>query len=76
MVGPECVQPVAQALADRILNHADDAFYLPIAPAIASRRLLVDGSEHFAQMRKAPLEFRPMVRSYIPRFPPSVHDVF
>ena len=75
MVGPKCIQPLTQALADRVLNGADDAFYLPIALAVASHRFLVYNSEYFAQMRKAPLKFRSMVRSYVSRFPPPVHDV-
>ena len=56
MVGPECIQPLGQASANRILNSADDALYLPVALAVASRRFLVDDSEHLAQSCKAPLE--------------------
>ena len=56
MVGPECIQPLGQASANHILNSADDALYLPVARAVASRRFLVDNSEHLAQLCKAPLE--------------------
>ena len=56
MVGPECIHPLGQASANRILNSADDALYLTIALAVASRRLLMDDSEHLAQSCKAPLE--------------------
>ena len=48
MVGPECIHPLGQASANRILNSADDALYLTIALAVASRRLLMDDSEHLA----------------------------
>ena len=56
MVGPECIQPLGQASANRILNSANDAFYLPVALTVASRWLLMDDSEHLAQSCKAPLE--------------------
>ena len=56
MVGPECIQPLGQASANRILDRADDALYLPVALAVASRWFLVDDSEHLAQSCKAPLE--------------------
>ena len=55
MVRTECVQPLAQALADRILDCADDAFHLPIALAVAGRWLLVHEAKYLTQMRKAPL---------------------
>ena len=56
MVGPKGIQPLGQASANRILNSANNALYLPIAFAVASRWLLVDDSEHLAQSCKAPLE--------------------
>ena len=75
MVGPECIQPLGQASANCILNSANDVLYLTVALAVASRQFLVDDSEHFAKMCKAPFKFRSMVRSHILWFSPSVHDV-
>ena len=56
MIGPEHIHPMSQASANRILDSADDVLYLPVALAVASRRLLMDDSEHLAQSCKAPLE--------------------
>ena len=56
MVRPECIQPLAQASANHILDCADDAFHLTIALAVASRQLLVHDAKHLAQACKAPLE--------------------
>ena len=56
MVGPERIQPLGQASANCILNSANDALYLTVALGVASRRFLMDDSEHLAQSCKAPLE--------------------
>ena len=48
MVGPERIQPLGQASADRVLNGVNDALYLPIAFTITSHWFLVYDSEHFA----------------------------
>ena len=41
---------------NRILDGADNALYLPVAFTVASRRFLMDESEHLAQSCEAPLE--------------------
>ena len=75
MVGPKCIQPLTQSSVDRVLDSANDAFYLPIALAVTSHWCLMHDAKHFAQACKTPLELRPMVHSYVPWLTPSVHDV-
>ena len=75
MVGPEGIQPLAQSMADRIHDHLDDAFHLPISLAIASCQLLVHDAKYLTQALKAPLELQPMICLHIPWFTPLVHNV-
>ena len=56
MVGPKRIQPFGQTSADRVLNGANNTLYLTVALAVASRRFLVDDSQHLAQAREAPLK--------------------
>ena len=76
MVRPKCIQPLAQAVVDHILDRSDHIVHLPIALATTSCWLLVHNAEYLTQVRKAPLELRPMVHLDIPWFTPPVHDAF
>ena len=75
MARPKCIQPLAQASADCIINCLDNALHLPIALAVASHQLLVHDAKYLAQACEAPLELLPMLHPHVPWLAPSAHDI-